>query len=72
MVIAYIESVDEENFLMHVILEKHYDGRDMLTIAVELELLDIIMNHKVEAVIKRLWNSDFDTSGSFFEMSTAY
>lgn len=72
MVIAYIESVDDENFLMYVILEKHYDGRDMLTIAVELELLDIIMNHKVEAVIKRLWNSDYDTSGSFFEMSTAY
>ena len=72
MVIAYIESCDDESFLMYVILEKHYDGRDMLTIAVELELLDIIMNHKVEAVIKHLWNSDFDTSGSFFEMSTSY
>ena len=42
MVIAYIESCDDESFLMYVILEKHYDGRDMLTIAVELELLDII------------------------------
>ena len=72
MIIAYIEGVDDENFLTYAILEKHYDGRDLLTISVELELIDIIMNAKVEAVIKRLWNSDYDTSGSFFEMSTSY
>ena len=72
MIIQYIEAVDEENFLTEVMLEKDYSGRDSLQIAVELEVIDLIQAPKVEAVIKRLWNSDFDTSGSFFEMSTAF
>ena len=37
-----------------------------------MELLDLIQAPKVEAVIKRIWNSDYDTSGSFFEMSTPF
>ena len=72
MIIEYIESVDDENFLTSVMLEKDYTGRDSLQIAVELEVLDLIQAPKVEAVIKRIWNSDYDTSGSFFEMSTPY
>ena len=72
MIIEYIESVDDENFLTSVMLEKDYIGRDSLQIAVELEVLDLIQAPKVEAVIKRIWNSDYDTSGSFFEMSTPY
>ena len=42
MLIHYIESVDDENFLTTIMLEKDYSGRDALTIAVELELLDLI------------------------------
>jgi hypothetical protein len=42
MAIKYIESVDDENFLTVVMLEKDYSGRDSLRIAVELELLDLI------------------------------
>lgn len=38
----YIESVDEENFLTTVMLEKDYSGRDALRICVELELLELI------------------------------
>ena len=41
-------------------------------IAVELELLDLIQAPKVEAIIKRIYNSDYDLSGSLFEMSTTY
>ena len=72
MIIEYIESVDDENFLTKIMLETDYSGRDSLQIAVELEVLDLIQAPKVEAVIKRILNSDFDTSGSFFEMSTPY
>lgn len=72
MIIEYTESVDEENFLTKVMLEKDYTGRDSLQIAVELEVLDLIQSPKVEAIIKRILNSDYDTSGSFFEMSTPY
>ena len=42
MILNYIESVDDENFLTAVMLEKDYMGRDSLMIAVELELLDLI------------------------------
>lgn len=42
MAIDYIESVDDENFLTTVMLEKDYTGRDSLRIAVELELLEMI------------------------------
>lgn len=72
MIIEYIESIDDENFLTTIMLEKDYSGRDSLQIAVELEVLDLIQAPKVEAVIKRIYNSDYDTSGSFFEMSTPY
>ena len=59
MLINYIESVDDENFLTTIMLEKDYSGRDALTIAVELELLDLIQTPKVEAIIKRIYNSDY-------------
>jgi len=36
----------------------------------ELELLRIIQNPKVQVVIERIWNSDYDTSGSIFSGST--
>ena len=36
MAITYIESIDDENFLTHIMTEKDYSGRDSLRIAVEL------------------------------------
>lgn len=72
MIIHYIESVDDETFLTSIMLEKDFTGRDSLQIAVELEVLDLIQAPKVEAVIMRILNSDYETSGSFFEMSTPY
>ena len=72
MSLDYIESVDDENLLTSVMIEKDYSGRDSLRIAVELELLDLIQAPKVEAIIKRIYNSDFDQAGNLFEMSTSY
>ena len=42
MMLEYIESVDDENFLTAIMLEKDFSGRDPLRIAVELEMLDLI------------------------------
>jgi hypothetical protein len=39
---------------------------------VELELLELIQQPKVEAIIKRCYNSDFEQSGELMEMSTSY
>jgi hypothetical protein len=72
MAIKYIESVDDENFLTTVMLERDYSGRDSLRIAVELELLDLIQAPKIEAIIKRIYNSDYDMPGILYEMSTSY
>ena len=72
MAIIYIESVDDENFLTAAMLEKDYSGRDSLQIAVELELLDLIQAPKVEAIIKIIYNSNYDQSGDLFNMSTTY
>jgi len=52
--------VDDENFLTTIMLERDFSGRDSLRIAVELELLDLIQAPKVEAIIKRIYNSDFE------------
>jgi len=71
MTLQYIETVDDENFLTAVMLERDFTGRDALRIAVELELLNMIQAPKVEAIIKRIYNSDYDVSGSLFECSTA-
>ena len=72
MLIHYVDSVDDENFLTTIMLEKDYSGRDALTIAVELELLELICTPKVEAIIKRIQNSDYQLDGTLFEMSTSY
>lgn len=58
--ISYIEQVDDENFLTQLMLEKDYTQRDSLRIAQELELLEMILAPKIQAIIKRIYNSDFD------------
>ena len=72
MALQYIDEVDDENFLTAVLNEKDYSGRDALSIFVQLELLELIQTPKVEAVIKRIYNSDYDQSGNLFQMSTPY
>ena len=72
MALQYIEEVDNENFLTHVVTERDYSGRDVLKIAVELELLDLIQSPKIEAIIMRIYNSDYDLSGDLFQLSTPY
>ena len=66
MGLQFIEEVDDENFLTAVTTEKDYSGRDFLRIIVELELLDLIQQPKIEAIIKRSYYSDFESSGSLF------
>ena len=60
MAILYIDAVDDENFLTSIMLEKDFSGRDSLQVSVELELLDLIQTPKIEAIIKRIYNSDFE------------
>jgi hypothetical protein len=42
LMLNYIDTVDNENFLTNLVLEKDYSGRDALRIAVDLELLELI------------------------------
>ena len=72
MALEYIQSVDDENFLTTILLDKDYAGRDALRIAVELELLELVQTPKVEAVIKRIYYSDYDQDGSIMEVSSSY
>lgn len=60
----YINSVDDENCLTFYVLEKDLINRDALQIAVQYELLDLIQHPKIESIILKILNSDFDTSGS--------
>ena len=72
MAIQYISCIDDENFLNMILLERDYQGRDSLKIAVDLELLELIQAPKVTAVIKGIYFSHFEQEGNIFEMSTAY
>ena len=60
MLLNYIESIDDELFLTQIVLEKDYQGRDALRIAVEYDLLDLIQAPKIEGIIKRIYNSDYE------------
>jgi len=40
--LQYIDQVDDENILTHMVSEKDYMNRDALKIAVQYELLDLI------------------------------
>jgi len=72
MLLEFVNTIDDENYLTTIVLEKDFINRDSLAIAVELELLELIQNNKIESIINRIWSSDFETNGSFFEMSTPY
>ena len=72
MAIEYIGSIDDENFLNTIMLEKDYEGRDSLEIAVQLELLQLIQAPKVQAIIKGIYFSHYEQSGDIFQMSTPY
>jgi len=72
MAIVYICSIDDENFLNAIMLERDYEGRDSLRIAVELELLQLIQAPKVQAIIKGIYFSHYEQSGDIFQMSTPY
>lgn len=51
MALLYIDCVDDENYLTAIMLENDFNGRDVLKIAVELELNPLVQNAKVEAII---------------------
>mmetsp|Transcript_12336 Transcript_12336/g.19154 ORF Transcript_12336/g.19154 Transcript_12336/m.19154 type:complete len:278 (-) Transcript_12336:85-918(-) len=72
MAIHYISSIDDENYLNAVMLERDYSGRDSLQIAVELELLSLIQAPKVQAIIKGIYFSSYEQSGHFLQMSTPF
>ena len=55
-----------------MMLEKDYEKRDALKIATDLELLELIISPKIEAIIKRIFNSDYDQAGDQFLVSTTY
>ena len=52
--------------MTELVIEKDYMNRDALLIAVQYELLDVIQAAKIQAIIMKILNSDYDTSGSIF------
>ena len=72
MLLNYIDSIDDEIFLTQIVLEQDYQGRDALRTAVEHDLLDLIQAPKIEGIIKRIYNSDYEQYGNIYEMSTSY
>ena len=69
---VYIQEIDVTEFIKILLFEKDYSGRDVLSIAVKLNLMNIITIPKVVAAIMRIYKSDYDCNGSIFEMSSAY
>lgn len=72
MMLIYIEQINKMEFIKILLFEKDYEGRDVLSLAVSLELMDLIQSPKVVAAINRIYKSDYECSGSLFEMSSAY
>lgn len=68
----YIKEINKSSLLRIFLLDKDYRGRDVLIIAVKLNLFDLIQEPKIIAEINRIYRSDYDCSGSIFEMSSAY
>jgi len=72
MAIEFISCIDDENYLNSIMLERDFEGRDVLKIAVDLELLNLIQAPKVQAIIKGIYFSHYEQSGNFMRMSTCY
>jgi hypothetical protein len=66
-ILAYIDATDDLLYLSELMNEKDLRGKDSLELITQLELLDIIQLPKVEAVINRIYRSDYDSSGAFWE-----
>ena len=72
MMLVYVGSIDNTEFIKSLLFEKDYEGRDVLAIAVSLNLMDLIKSPKLVAAINRIYKSDYECSGSLFEMSSSY
>lgn len=68
----YINQTDDLLYLSDLMLEKDFRGRDSLELLARLELFDIMQLAKMEAVIHRIYRSDYDSSGVFWDLSTMY
>jgi hypothetical protein len=49
--LEYINKTDDEVYLYQLLLDKDYYGRDTLEMIRELDLLELIQEPKVEAII---------------------
>lgn len=72
MMLVYISEINNTDFIKILLFEKDYSSRDVLSIAVSLDLMNLIQQPKVVAAINRIYKSDYDCRGSLFEMSSAY
>jgi len=72
LALQYIKEIEDENFLSQLLYSNDYEGRDTLEIVRQIEFLELIQEPKVEAVIQRIYSSDFDVSGHLLSGSTTY
>jgi len=72
LALAYVKEIEDENFLSQLLYAHDYEGRDTLEIVRQIEFLELIQEPKVEAVIQRIYSSDYDVSGHLLSGSTSY
>mmetsp|Transcript_23249 Transcript_23249/g.17669 ORF Transcript_23249/g.17669 Transcript_23249/m.17669 type:complete len:180 (+) Transcript_23249:337-876(+) len=68
----YINQTDDLLYLSELVQEKDLRNRDALELLHNLELYEIMQMPKMEAVILRIYRSDYDSSGGFWELSTMW
>lgn len=68
----YINQTDDLLYLSELLHEKDFFRRDSLEFISKLELLDILQLPKVEAVVNRIYRSDYDCGGAYWEQSSMY
>ncbi len=72
MSISITRSIDDETSLNSIMRVPASEGRDALRSAVGPGLLQLIQAPKVQAIIKGIYFSHYEQSGSIVQMSTPY
>ena len=65
-------SIDEDNQLRELVVEKDLVGRSVLEIISDNKFLSLLKNNLIEKIIDEQWNGMYDLNGGLLESSSAY
>jgi hypothetical protein len=69
---TYMDTVDNEEEMQYLLLEKDFDNRDSLNIIYDFQVSELLENPYAQKIVNGIWESKFNVSSSIFSASTVH